>query len=219
MLRNLWIAPNLKELLHFQENDEMLSTERSTERSTQIQSSRTSTADSKFDIKKEILEDENVATPQVTENNKLPTKVTEKSAKPQKLKHSDNFDQFWILVRPRVISNLSLWTFLTDKVRLSSTSTSEVQHEKDVEKLNFLLSEVEHLLEEVSNFLKACCHSTDEAEEGFVSKVICDLQNGRQLRSKVRLKVRKLMPTKYRQKIFAEVPSVEAEDLNEVSRY
>ena len=203
---------NLKQLLHFQENDEM--SERSTERSTQI---RISTSDSKFDIKKEILEEEIVAPPPVTENNKLPTKVTEKSLKPQKLKHSDNFDQFWILVRPRILSNLSLWNFLTDKVRFSSTSTSEMQHEKDVDKLNLLLSEVEHLLEEVSNFLKACCHSTDEDEEGFVSKIICDLQNGRQLRSKVRLKVRKLMPTKYRQKIFAEVPYVEAEYLNDVS--
>ena len=139
--------------------------------------------DSKFDIKKEVLEEEHLLAKEVenaTDDNeisKVSTKIgrqSKRKAKPaleeekstpvddnndedtNKSKSSNNFEQFWMLVRPKVLSNLSVWDFLLDKTRFNSNITTSTT-QSDVAKLDFLLREVDQLLEEVTTFVQTCC--------------------------------------------------------------
>ena len=217
--------------------------------------------DSKFDIKKEILDDEqqqqlrrgevaaevnDVDAATTTTTSPLASNVAdaaiEKESCRRKSLISENFDQFWSIVRPKVVSNLSLWDFLSDKTRFTDTSssstakTSATRRRKDVAKLDFLLSEVECLIEQVSDLIRTCCLAADCAasdvtcddddvtscdDSDFVeltaslSKLLpdCDARNVR----KVRLKRREEIPEKFRELIFEAVPAAEVDHLDEVS--
>ena len=216
--------------------------------------------DSKFDIKKEILDDEQQqqlrrgevaaevndvdAATTTTTTSPLASNVAdaaiEKESCRRKSLISENFDQFWSIVGPKVVSNLSLWDFLSDKTRFADTSsstakTSAISRRKDVAKLDFLLSEVECLIEQVSGLIRTCCLAADCAasdvtcddddvtscdDSDFVeltaslSKLLpdCDARNVR----KVRLKRREEIPEKFRELIFEAVPASEVDHLDEV---
>jgi hypothetical protein len=219
-----------------------------------------SPSESKFVIKKEVLEDENHQEENEEEETDISnlsktvdhsTKDVSNSSEPKpnvdsvsdrpKDRTSDNFEQFWMLVRPRVLSNLSLWDFLSDKTRFNvadistndqlnaTAEVSSIDRKKDVAKLDFLLQEVELLIEQVVDVITTCCSTTfDENVENVVDVrgkfstlfllpfLNCDGQNGRH---QVRLKSRSEIPKKIQNQLFDDVPSAEAEDLNDVSFY
>ena len=198
--------------------------------------------ESKLDIKKEICDDENLQrtvntfdvsaklSADVADSSNDVVKVTtnQEPQRESKRRISENFDQFWTLVRPKVLSNLSLWTFLSDKTRFQSTSTTE-ERRQDVEKLDFLLHDVENLIEQVSELIRTCCSNADDVPNnndgydafsdvtlrGNLSKLLHDHADENVRR--VRLKRRNEIPDRFRENIFSDVGIAETEDLADVS--
>ena len=213
-----------------------------------------SPADPKCIIKKEVLEEENHREEdeedETTDISRLSKSVDRSTTdnsnssdpKPNvesrsKDRISDNFEQFWMLVRPRVLSNLSLWDFLSDKTRfhsadvssndVSSNDASTNDPQKDVSKLNFLLEEVELLLGQVVDLITTCCSMSSDDNDANVVDIRGKFSNllllpflncdGRKGRQKFRLKSRSEIPIKFQTQLFEDVPTAEAEDLNDVS--
>ena len=69
----------------------------------------------------------------------------------------------WNLANTKILNHFSLWNILEEKLRLESRKKSSTECEMSTkDKLNFLLREINFLIEEATKLLQGCCDILSE---------------------------------------------------------